>query len=61
MAMLPYLAAYMGHAGIDSTLYYVHASPDSWTDTRTSSPTPNAWSRKRRNHEQGKENGRQLR
>ena len=24
----PYLAAYMGHAGIDSTLYYVHASPD---------------------------------
>ena len=28
MAMLPYLAAYMGHAGIDSTLYYVHASPD---------------------------------
>ena len=24
MAMLPYLAAYMGHAGIDSTLYYVH-------------------------------------
>lgn len=28
MAMLPYLAAYMGHAGIDSTLYYVHASLD---------------------------------
>ena len=28
MAMPPYLAAYMGHAGIDSTLYYVHASPD---------------------------------
>ena len=28
MAMLPYLAACMGHAGIDSTLYYVHASPD---------------------------------
>lgn len=28
MAMLSYLAAYMGHAGIDSTLYYVHASPD---------------------------------
>lgn len=26
--MLPYLAAYMGHAGIDSALYYVHASPD---------------------------------
>ena len=25
---LYYLAAYMGHAGIDSTLYYVHASPD---------------------------------
>ena len=28
MAMLPYLAAYMGHAGIDSTPYYVHAGPD---------------------------------
>ncbi|AZL04288.1 MULTISPECIES: tyrosine-type recombinase/integrase [Brevibacterium] len=26
--MLPYLSAYMGHAGIDSTLYYVHTSPD---------------------------------
>ncbi|AUD84521.1 putative phage integrase [Bifidobacterium breve] len=28
MAMLPYLAAYMGHAGIGSTPYYVHAGPD---------------------------------
>jgi len=27
-AMLPYLAAYMGHASVDSTLYYVHTSPD---------------------------------
>ena len=26
--MLPYLSAYMGHAGIESTLYYVHTSPD---------------------------------
>ncbi len=28
IAMLPYLAAYMGHAGIGSTPYYVHAGPD---------------------------------
>ena len=27
-AMLPYLQVYMGHAGIDSTYYYVHTSPD---------------------------------
>lgn len=27
-AMLPYLSAYMGHATIDSTFYYVHTSPD---------------------------------
>lgn len=27
-AMLPYLQAYMGHAGVDSTYYYVHTSPD---------------------------------
>lgn len=27
-AMLPYLSAYMGHASIDSTYYYVHTSPD---------------------------------
>ena len=28
MAMLPYLARYMGHATFDSTYYYVHTSPD---------------------------------
>ena len=28
MAMLPYLSRYMGHASVDSTLYYVHTSPD---------------------------------
>ena len=28
MAMLPYLSRYMGHATLDSTLYYVHTSPD---------------------------------
>ena len=28
MAMLPYLARYMGHAGIESTYYYIHTSPD---------------------------------
>lgn len=27
-AMLPYLSRYMGHAGFESTFYYVHASPD---------------------------------
>jgi hypothetical protein len=27
-AMLPYLARYMGHAGFESTFYYVHTSPD---------------------------------
>lgn len=27
-ATLPYLQLYMGHAGIDSTYYYVHTSPD---------------------------------
>ena len=27
-AMLPYLAAYMGHATFESTYYYVHTSPD---------------------------------
>lgn len=27
-AMLPYLSVYMGHAGIESTYYYVHTSPD---------------------------------
>lgn len=27
-AMLPYLSRYMGHASIDSTLYYMHTSPD---------------------------------
>lgn len=26
--MLPYLSAYMGHASIESTYYYVHTSPD---------------------------------
>lgn len=28
MAMLPYLARYMGHATFESTYYYVHTSPD---------------------------------
>ena len=28
MTMLPYLSAFMGHATIDSTYYYVHTSPD---------------------------------
>lgn len=28
MAMLPYLSAFMGHATVESTYYYVHASPD---------------------------------
>ena len=27
-AMLPYLSRYMGHAGFESTFYYVHTSPD---------------------------------
>ncbi|MEO5744304.1 MAG: tyrosine-type recombinase/integrase [Terracoccus sp.] len=27
-AMLPYLSRYMGHAGFESTYYYVHTSPD---------------------------------
>ena len=27
-AMLPYLSAYMGHATVESTYYYVHTSPD---------------------------------
>ena len=27
-AMLPYLAAYMGHASLDSTYYYIHTSGD---------------------------------
>ncbi len=27
-AMLPYLSAYMGHATIESTYYYIHTSPD---------------------------------
>jgi hypothetical protein len=26
--MLPYLTRYMGHAGFESTFYYVHTSPD---------------------------------
>ena len=28
MAMLPYLARYMGHSSYESTYYYVHTSPD---------------------------------
>src|SRR6478735_5504241 len=32
-AMLPYLSRYMGHATIESTHYYIHTSPDSWTPT----------------------------
>lgn len=27
-AMLPYLQRYMGHASVNSTLYYIHTSPD---------------------------------
>jgi integrase len=27
-ALLPYLTRYMGHAGFESTFYYVHTSPD---------------------------------
>lgn len=27
-AMMPYLARYMGHAGVESTYYYIHTSPD---------------------------------
>ena len=27
-AMLPYLTRYMGHSSFDSTLYYIHLSPD---------------------------------
>jgi integrase len=27
-AMLPYLARYMGHAGIESSYYYIHTSPE---------------------------------
>jgi integrase len=44
-AMLPYLSRYMGHAGFESTFYYVHTSPDFMrayahiTDTNTS-PLP---------------------
>ena len=26
--MLSYLSRYMGHAGFESTFYYVHTSPD---------------------------------
>ena len=28
MAMLPYLARYMGHSSIESTFYYIHTSPE---------------------------------
>ncbi len=28
MAMLPYLAEYMGHADFSSTMYYIHLIPD---------------------------------
>ena len=28
MAMLPYLARYMGHGSIESTFYYIHTSPE---------------------------------
>ncbi|MGN0072768.1 MAG: tyrosine-type recombinase/integrase [Coriobacteriales bacterium] len=28
MAMMPYLARYMGHSGFESTYYYIHTSPD---------------------------------
>ena len=28
MAMLPYLARYMGHADIQSSFYYIHTSPE---------------------------------
>lgn len=30
-AMLPYLSAFMGHAAVESTYYYIHASPDFMT------------------------------
>jgi integrase len=32
LAMLPYLSRYMGHASAESTLYYVHVSPDYLSD-----------------------------
>lgn len=39
-AMLPYLAAYMGHATFGSTYYYVHTSPDFMTSyADTAAPT----------------------
>ena len=28
MAMLPYLARYMGHASVESSFYYIHTSPE---------------------------------
>jgi integrase len=28
MAMLPYLARYMGHGSVESTFYYIHTSPE---------------------------------
>jgi integrase/recombinase XerD len=31
-AMLPYLMRYMGHSSFDSTLYYIHLSPDFYSD-----------------------------
>lgn len=40
--MLPYLAAYMGHATFESTFYYVHTSPDfmvAYTGLVSSSPS----------------------
>ena len=49
-AMLPYLSRYMGHAGIESTYYYVHTAPDFMSDyaditTETSSVLPEVgWS-----------------
>jgi integrase len=34
-AMLPYLSAYMGHAALASTYYYIHTSPDFMTGYAT--------------------------
>ena len=34
MAMMPHLSRFMGHASIESTLYYLHVSPDYIADYR---------------------------
>jgi hypothetical protein len=43
MAMLPYLARYMGHANIESSFYYIHTSPDflyAYADLTATSQSP---------------------